>query len=198
MTYSIIGAGAIGGALARHFARLDLPVLIANARGPEALRDMQEALGASVQPVDLQTAVQADVVILALPFAAVPEIAAAGDWNGRLVIDATNAIDFSDFTPADLGGRFSSQIVAETLPGARIVKGFNTLPAAVLARDPVTAGGRRTIFLSSDDQDAAARAGALVKQLQFEPIFLGRIDEGGRLQQFGGALMVHSLLLEAA
>ena len=123
-----------------------------------------------------------------------PEIAGSADWTGKLVVDATNAIDFSNFTPAELGGRLSSHIVAETLAGASVVKGFNTLPAAVLAKDPVTPEGSRTIFLSSDDPQAADRVAELVRQLQFAPIYLGRIDEGGRLQQFGGALMVHSLV----
>lgn len=198
MTYSIIGAGAIGSALVGHFARVGLPVLVANSRGPAALRGLEDKYGEVVRAVHVETAARAEVVILALPYASVPEIADAVDWMGKLVIDATNAIDFSNFTPADLDDRLSSHIVAETLAGASVVKGFNTLPAAVLAKDPVTAEGRRTIFLSSDDQGAAARVAELVEQLQFAPIYLGRIDEGGRLQQFGGALMVHSLLRHGA
>ncbi|MBB5712479.1 NADPH-dependent F420 reductase [Sphingomonas xinjiangensis] len=194
MTYSIIGSGAIGSALIRHFARVGVPVMVANSRGAAVLREIEDEFGPVVQAVDVETAARADVVILALPYASVPEIAGSADWTGKLVVDATNAIDFSNFTPAELGGRLSSHVVGETLAGASVVKGFNTLPAAVLAKDPVTSEGSRTIFLSSDDPQAADRVAELVRQLQFAPIYLGRIDEGGRLQQFGGALMVHSLV----
>jgi predicted dinucleotide-binding enzyme len=195
MTYAIIGSGAIGTALARQFARKAIPVRVANSRGPASITPLAAELGAAIEPATLEDALAADIVILAVPFAAVGEtVAAVADWQGRIVIDATNAIDFSDFSPADLGGRLSSDIVATLLPGARLVKGFNTLPAAVLAAEPGAAGGRRTIFVSGNDADATAAVEGLVDALGFAPIALGRIDEGGKLQQFGGALMVHSLI----
>jgi predicted dinucleotide-binding enzyme len=198
MTYSIIGSGAIGTALARQFARTNTPVLIANTRGPSTLADLTQELGSAVRPVKLSDALQADTIILAVPFSAVEQVAGlAPDWSGRVVIDATNAIDFTDFSPADLGGRLSSDIVAAALPGAAIVKAFNTLPAAVLAQEPTTAEGKRTVFHSSNSEQATAVAAELITTLGYAPINLGRIDEGGRLQQFGGPLMVHSLIKQA-
>jgi len=195
MTYSIIGSGAIGTALARQFARTSTPVLIANTRGPASLAGLAQELGSSVRPVELSEAVEADTIILAMPFSAVADVAAlASDWSERVVIDATNAINFTDFSPADLGGRLSSDIVASALPGAAIVKAFNTLPAAVLAQEPGSATGKRTIFHASNDPGASARAAKLIEALGYAAINLGRIDEGGRLQQFGGALMIHSLI----
>lgn len=137
-------------------------------------------------------------MILGVPFAAVANtVAGATDWHGRIVIDAPNAINFTDFTPADLGGWPSSDIVAALVPGARLVKAFNTLPAAVLASAPEVDGGRRTIFLSRNDSEAAEVVAGLSDAFGFAPINLGRIDEGGRLQQFGGALTVHSLIRQA-
>lgn len=195
MTYAIIGSGAIGGALARRFAAKGVEVLIANSRGPDSLAPLADALGSGITPASLENALAADVVILAVPFTAVAAtVAGVADWQGRIIVDATNAIDFSNFTPADLGGRLSSDLVAEAVPGARVVKAFNTLPAAVLAAEPEVADGRRVVFVSSNDPAAAADVEALVGRLGFAAIGLGRIDEGGRLQQFGGQLMVHSLI----
>lgn len=195
MTYSIIGSGAIGTALARQFARKNIPVRIANSRGPASIVPLAAELGAAIEPVELAHALEADIVILAVPFTAVSEtVAGIANWQGRIVIDATNAIDFTDFSPANLGGELSSDIVARQLPGARLIKAFNTLPAAVLAAEPDVDGGRRTIFVSSNDTDATAAAAILIDALGFAPLPLGRIDEGGKLQQFGGALMIHSLI----
>lgn len=105
MTYAIIGSGAIGTALARQFARKAIPVLIANRRGPASMAPLAEELGPSIQPVDIHEALAADTVILAVPFTAVADtVAGVTNWGGRIVIDATNAINFTDFSPADLGG----------------------------------------------------------------------------------------------
>ena len=195
MTYAIVGSGAIGTALARQFARKAIPVRIANSRGPASIAALAKELGPSIQPAELVEALTSDIVILAVPFAAVADIVASvSDWQGRIVIDATNAIDFTDFTAADLGGRLSSDIVASLLPGARLVKAFNTLPAAVLSAAPDLKGGHRTIFASSNDVDAARTFAGLAEALGFAPINLGRINEGGRLAQFGGPLMVPILI----
>ncbi len=195
MTYAIIGSGAIGTALARQFARKAVPVRIANSRGPASIAPLAMELGPSIQPIELAEALTSDIVILAVPFASVADtVANVPDWQGRIVIDATNAIDFSDFSPADLGGRASSDIVAGHVPGARLVKAFNTLPAAILASVPDVDDGHRTVFASSNDAEAAGTFAALAEALGFAPINLGRIDEGGRLAQFGGPLMVHNLI----
>jgi predicted dinucleotide-binding enzyme len=155
-------------------------------------------LGSAIQPAELAEALAADIVILAIPFAAVADtVAGVADWGGRIVIDATNAINFTTFSPADLGGRLSSDIVAAQLPGARLVKAFNTLPAAVLASIPDDDGGNRTVFASSNDADAAGAFSALAEKLGYAPIHLGRIADGGRLAQFGGPLMVHSFIKQS-
>jgi 8-hydroxy-5-deazaflavin:NADPH oxidoreductase len=139
---------------------------------------------------------KAEIVILAAPFTAVAEIARAGrDWTGKIVIDATNAIDFPAFTPTDLGGRPSSEVVAGQLSGARLVKAFNTLPAAVLAADPSQAGGRRVLFISGNDAEADSKVTTLVEKLGFAPITLGKLAEGGLLQQFGGPLAIQNLVM---
>lgn len=195
MTYAIIGSGAIGSAAARQFARKGINVLLANSRGPESLAGLVKELGKNIIAVPVEEALRADVVILAVPFTAVPAtVSGITHWEGRIVVDATNAIDFSHFTPSDLGGRLSSDIVAEAVPGARVVKAFNTLPAALLAEVPEKEGRRRVLFLSGNDAKANAEVAGLIEKLGFAPIELGKLAEGGRLQQFGGQLMVHDLL----
>jgi predicted dinucleotide-binding enzyme len=196
--YAIIGSGAIGSALARRFAAHGVPAQIANTRGPGSLQPLAVELGGGLQPVELAEALRADVIILAVPFAAVADaVAGAADWNGRIVVDATNAINFTDFSPADLGGRLSSHIVAEQVPGAALVKAFNTLPAAILAQEPRHSAGRRTLFISSDYPEAAGTLAVLADRLGFAPVFLGEIAKGGALQQFGGPLIGHSFLMQA-
>jgi 8-hydroxy-5-deazaflavin:NADPH oxidoreductase len=195
VTYSIIGSGHIGSAVARQFARKGMDVRITNASGPASLAALCKELGRHIIPQALEAALTADTVILAVPFSAVSALARAGrDWNGKIVVDATNAIDFPAYTPTDLGGRPSSEVVAEQLRGARLVKAFNTLPAAILAEDPTAGGGRRVLFISGNVAEANSEVAALAEKLGFAPIILGKIGEGGLLQQYGGPLAIQNLL----
>jgi predicted dinucleotide-binding enzyme len=108
---------------------------------------------------------------------------AAKSWNGKIVIDVTNAYGVP---PEELGNLPSSVVISRALLGARLVKAFNHLPAEPLAEDPNVEGGRRVLFLSSDDESAAARVAELVEQLGFSPVGLGRLAEGGLLVQARG------------
>jgi 8-hydroxy-5-deazaflavin:NADPH oxidoreductase len=195
MTYSIIGSGNIGTAVARQFARKGIEVAITNTRGPDSLLPLEKELGRHIVPQTLEVALNADMVILAAPFSAVAGIARSGrDWKGKIVVDATNAIDFPSYAPTYLGGRPSSEVVAEQLRGARLVKAFNTLPAAVLAADPSEGRGRRVLFISGNDTEANSIVSSLAEELGFAPITLGRLAEGGLLQQYGGPLMIQNLI----
>lgn len=195
MKYAIIGSGAIGTAIARQFARQQIEVHVANTRGPASLDALVEELGPVIVPTELNTALSADIVFLAIPFDAVgAALKDAPAWNKRIIVDTTNAIDFSDFSPADLGGRPSSEIVAEAAPGARLVKAFNTMFANVVARKPDDARGRRVLFLSGDDKAANATLAELITGFGYAAIDLGTIAGGGLLQQFGGPLTTHSLI----
>jgi 8-hydroxy-5-deazaflavin:NADPH oxidoreductase len=195
MTYSIIGSGNIGSALARQFVRRGIVVAIANPRGPDSLQFLKKELGDHIVPQTIEAALTANTVIVAAPFSAVAEIARHSlDWKGKIVVDATNAIDFPSYAPTDLNGRPSSELVAEQLRGARVVKAFNTLPAAILAADPAEGHGRRVIFVSGDDVEANADVAGLVEGLGFAPLVLGKLAEGGLLQQYGGPLMMQNLV----
>ncbi|GAB3776215.1 NAD(P)-binding domain-containing protein [Spirosoma horti] len=191
----IIGAGNIAQGFARHVAKAGYPVLISNSRGPESLADLVTTLGNGIKAGTVTDAAQADVVLLALPWQHLEEgLAGLPDWNGRIVIDATNFIVFPEFKPADLGDKTSSEVVTELVPGARVVKAFNTLDAAILAADPHEAGGQRVLFFSGDDTDAKKIVGQLIKAIGFAGIDLGGLIAGGKLQQFGGPLPTHNLI----
>jgi predicted dinucleotide-binding enzyme len=195
MTYSIIGSGNIGSALARQFARQGIAVAIANPRGPDSLQLLKKELGQHIVPQTIEAALTSNTVFLAIPFTAVPEVARSlREWKGKLIVDATNAIDFPSYAPTDLGGRPSSELVAEQLRGARVVKAFNTLPAAILGADPAEGHGCRVIFVSGNDAEANAEVAGLAEKLGFAPIVLGKLTQGGLLQQYGGPLMIQNLV----
>jgi hypothetical protein len=198
MSYAIIGSGAIGGALAKQFARSKIKAVITNRRGPASLEGALQAFAPTVSAAETTAALDAEVIILAVPFGAVEEVAKSrSDWSSKIVVDATNAIEFPAFKPLDLGGRPSSQVVAGHFKGAKVVKAFNTLPAAVLADEPRRSEGHRTIFISGDHADANEQIASLATSLGFSSITLGSLAEGGLLQQFGGPLTMHSLIRES-
>ena len=186
-THAIIGSGNIGGALETHLGRKRIEALVANKRGPASLEKLVKEFGSSIKPVLLREALRADIVFLAVPFSAVREaVREAGDWGGRIVIDATNAIRVA---ATELGGRLSTEVIADAVPGARVVKAFNTLFAAVLAQEPGQTGGIRVVFLSGNDERANGEVATLIERLGFAPVDLGRLTEGGRLQHFGAPLV---------
>ena len=179
----IIGAGRIGQAMTRTARRAGRSVVIANSRGPESLTSLVDTLGDGVSAGTVEEASAAGIVVLAVPWGNVPEAVQGLEWNGQVVIDATN-----DFDPNDLNGRTSSEAVADLVAGARVVKAANTLGAAVLGSDPHEAGGRRVIFLSGDDVDAKSEVIALFEDAGFSAIDLGALSSGGKMQQLRGPL----------
>ncbi len=192
----IIGAGAIGQALAKQGVRAGLKVTLSNSRGPESLTDIVGALGPNARAGSVRDAAAADIVVLSVNWAQLPSaLAGLPSWDGRIVIDATNPVIQPGFQLAELGGRNSSEVVTDMLPGARLVKSFNTLLSAVLASDPQQAGGKRVVFLSGDDAPAKSTVEQLIDRLGFASIDLGSLAVGGKLQQFpGGPLPAVNLI----
>ena len=185
MSYAIIGFGKIGHALATAFARNGIEVSVATTRDPKSFASDAAAIGSTIIPKTLAEAVKADILFLAVRFESHKEVAKAlPSWKGKTIVDVTNAYGVP---PEQLGGQPSSaKVVAEAFTDGRLVKGFNHLGAAILERDPAVHGGRRVVFLASDDEDAAAEIGELAKHLGFSPITLGGLSEGGLLVQARG------------
>ena len=180
MKYAIIGSGKIGTALARAFSRNNIEVAIANSRGPETLASLTKDLGSSVHPQSVQEACTAEMVFLAVPFPAHKDVAKMfSNWNGKIVVDTMNTLDLSLKQREEIGGVLSSEVVAQAFGGARVVKGFNHLPAEQLGTNPSIQGQRQAVFLSSNDVEASVTVAAVATQLGFAPIELGKLSEGG-------------------
>lgn len=179
----IIGAGRIGKTMAQIASRAGRRVVISNSRGPESLASVVEELGDRVSAGTVEEATAADIVVLAVMWPDVPKAVTGVDWEGRILIDPTN-----DFDPSDLNGRTSSEVVADLVIPARVVKTANILGAGLLASDPHEAGGQRVMFLSGDDADAKSAVRALLEAAGFFVVDLGGLREGGQMQQFGGPL----------
>jgi len=184
MSYAIIGFGSIGKALAKSFARKGIEVSVATTRDPESFAADAAAIGPTIIPKKMADAIKADIIFSAVRFESHQDVAKAlPNWLGKTIVDVTNAYGVP---PEELGGQPSAKFVQQAFAGARLVKGFNHLGAAVLDQDPAVHGGRRVVFLASDDDDAATQIGALAEKLGFSPIQLGGLSEGGLLVQAHG------------
>ena len=174
----IIGAGRLGQAMARTALRAGRRVVIANSRGPESLASVVSELGDGASAGTADEVASAGIVVLAVPWDRVRDAVKGRAWNGQVVIDATN-----DWAADDLHGSTSSELVADLVAGARVVKAANTLGADDLASDPHEAGGRRVIFLSGNDADARSDVASLFQDAGFAAIDLGDLATGGAMQQ---------------
>jgi 8-hydroxy-5-deazaflavin:NADPH oxidoreductase len=192
----IIGAGSIGQAVARQMLKAGVEVTISNGRGPESLAETVGAIGRGLTSGTVAEAASADIVVLALPWKSMRNaLGALPSLKGRIVVDAMNPILQPGFRMAELDGKWSTQVVAQLLPGARVVKAFNTLPPEVLSADPRQDGGRRVIFMSGDDADAKSQVAHLLERIGFAVVDLGTLAAGAGLQQFpGGPLPTLNLL----
>ncbi len=212
MTIGIIGSGALGSNVARALAKKGLHAVIANKRGPQSLTELVADLGPTISAGTVAAAAAADVVLLAMPWTALEDVLAGlPDWNNRIVIDGTNPVLFLDpnspdandpsnplaaygIKAVDLGGRDSSAIVAEMVPGARLVKAFNHLDVNVLPHAEA-AGGQRVLFYSGDDADAKGQVRAILETTGFFPVDLGSLAVGAPLASLPfGALATHNFV----
>lgn len=184
MNYAIIGFGEIGQTLARAFVRSGIDVSVATTRDPESFASTAAAIGPGITPKTLAEAVKADIILLAVRFQSHANVAKAlPNWQGKIIVDVTNAYGVSD---EELGGQTSAKVVAQAFAGGKLVKGFNHLVAPILDQDPAVHGGRRVVFLTSDDEAAAEEIVVLAESLGFAPIKLGGLSEGGLLVQAHG------------
>ena len=151
------------------------------------MKELVRELGPSIKAGTREEAARADIVFVAVNWTKLPAaLAGLPEWIRRIVIDANNPIEAPLFKPVDLKGRVSSEVFADLVPGARVVKAFNHLRAEVLAGDPRADGGRRVLFYSGNDNAAKAEVAALIDRIGFVGIDLGSLAVGGKLAQFPG------------
>jgi predicted dinucleotide-binding enzyme len=196
MNIGIIGSGNIGGTAAKLFADAGNNVAIANSRGPDSLSGLVEEIGSHARAAtDEEAASFGEMVLVAIPFGRYRELPQVPD--GTIVIDAMNYYPGRDGNIADLDDdtTTSTEILAKHLPGARMVKAFNTMVAGAL-RDRGSHGSpdeRLVLFEAGDDADAKQRVAALIDEIGFTPVDTGSLAEGGRRQQPGSAIYTREL-----
>lgn len=191
MKIGMLGAGVIAQAIARHAIGHGHEVVLSNSRGSASLAALVKDLGPLAAAATPAEAAAADLVVLAVPWPQIPDVVAGlPRLDNTVVIDATN--QFASLSPsseiADLGDLTGSEYVSSLLPGARVVKAFNSLYAQFIAPDPRHEAGRQVLFLAGDDADAKHTVTALSREFGFAPVDLGTLREGGRLIQLGGPL----------
>jgi predicted dinucleotide-binding enzyme len=198
-----IGAGHIGANAAKLFAKAGHEVAISNSRGPETLKDLAEELGENVRAVTLAEAAEfGDVVFVSIPFGKYKELPAEA-LTGKLVIDSNNYYPDRDGNYAELdeGKTTSSELLAEHLKGARVVKAFNTIWFEHLksqGNTDLAPEDRRVIFIAGDDERAKETIAKLIDDIGFAAVDTGPLGEGGKRQQPGSAVYNKDLKPEEA
>jgi predicted dinucleotide-binding enzyme len=192
MDIGIIGAGNIGATVAELFARSGHSVAISNSRGPETLQDLVSEIGDRARAATVEEAAGfGELILLALPWSRREEgLPSAGLLADKIVVDAMNPYT-PDFRIEDLGDNTSSEDIARRLPGARIVKAFNTMYYERL-RDEGDTGAlvedRLALFVAGDDAEAKAVVSRLIVEIGFAPVDTGSLRDGGREQQPGSPI----------
>src|SRR5262249_11201160 len=193
MKIGIIGAGRIGGTAAGLFGRAGHDVGLSNSRGPASLSDLvstinREVGGSRVEAGSVaDAALFGDLVLLAAPWRAQDGLPDPKIVGGKIVIDAMNPYTASGDL-VDLGGSSSSEQVAKRLPGARLVKAFNTIYYEHLARQgrlDAPLAQRRAIFIAGGDVAANRVVSDLIKEIGFAPADNRTLRQAGRSQQRG-------------
>jgi predicted dinucleotide-binding enzyme len=181
MRIGVIGAGNIGGTLARLLAAAGHDVVVSFSTDPARLSALAESIGARTG-TPREAAEHGEVVVLSVPWGVVDEaLAQAGapdSLAGRIVVDTTNQFGGVDgrFTVLDLGDRSAAALHARAVPGARWVKAFNTLTAGFQASAAGRTGSDRVVmFYATDDEDAVAPVERLVEDAGFDPVRTGTL-----------------------
>ena len=196
MKIGFIGAGTVTRTFGRHLITAGHTIVVSNSRGPETLTDFVTDLGPNAVAGTKQQAAECEVVILATNWVKVPEALKGVNWQGRILIDATNAhmdlkpdISLAGVTRsrAALKGRTSSEIVAEKAVGARLVKSISNIPMEWI-QDFSQNKPRTVIFTSGDDIEAKQLVIELINGIGFVAIDLGSLKTGGAMHEVGAPL----------
>ena len=196
MEVGFIGAGNVTRTIGRHLINVGHTVVVSNSRGPETLSEFVADLGPSACAGTKQQSAECDMVILATRWVNVPEALTGIDWQGRILVDATNAHKDSEpdlslagvaRSRAALKGRTSSEMVAEMAVGARLVKSISNMPMEWI-HDFSPNKPRTVIFTSGDDIEAKQSVIELINSTGLVAIDLGPLRTGGAMQEIGAPL----------
>jgi 8-hydroxy-5-deazaflavin:NADPH oxidoreductase len=182
----IIGSGNIGGTVGALWVKAGHPVMF-SSRNPEKLREFAEGLGPLAHVGNVSEAIAfGDVVFLAVPYKAYPQIGKdyARQLGGKVVLDAGNAVPARDGEiAAEARANGIGLTSAKYLPGAHVVRAFNTLNYRVLASEANRLQGRIAIPIAGDDPAALAVAQTLVHDAGFDPVVIGPLESARKFAQ---------------
>jgi len=185
MKIGVIGAGRIGGNAARLFAAAGHDVLLSFSRDPDRLDEQAAAIGARASTGSAQDAAQfGDVVMLSVPWSAIPEaLGQAGPLDGKIVIDTTNQFGRGGAQPLP-GGVTAAQYNQQRMPGARLVKSFNTLTSGFQASEAgrTPPENRVVLFLAGDNEQAKEVVAGLIEDAGFAPADLGGLADAAPME----------------
>jgi predicted dinucleotide-binding enzyme len=182
----IIGAGHIGGTIGGLWTKAGHPVFF-SSRHPEELRDLVGRLGPLAQAGTVDQAIAfGDVVFIAVPYGALPQI--GKDYGkslaGKVVLDANNAVAARDGTIADEVEHDGVGVISQKyLPGARLVRAFNTLGYMIFDREANRPAPRLAVPIAGDDPEAVRIAAGLVSDAGFDPVEVGKLADARRFQR---------------
>ncbi|RZT31878.1 NADPH-dependent F420 reductase [Cupriavidus agavae] len=182
----VIGSGKIGGTVGGLWVRAGHPVMF-SSRHPESLKPLVDGLGPLAQAGTVAQAVAfADVLLLAVPYGAVPEVGQQNNWKGKIVLDATNAIAGRDGAVVDeVKANGIGATTAKYLPGARVVRAFNFTSAGDFARESHRKPPLMAVPLAGNDAEALMVASALVREAGFDPVVVGGLSTADRFAPGG-------------
>jgi predicted dinucleotide-binding enzyme len=197
MRIGIIGAGHIGGTLAKLFVDAGHEVAVSNSRGPETLASLVEQLGDGTRAMTAEDAGQfGEIVVVSMPFGHYGDVPAEA-VVGKVVIDTNNYYPQRDghFGELDSDRTTSSELLQAHLSGARVVKAFNAIVWTRLRDDGRPSGDseRIGIPISGDDDEAKQTVTQLMDQIGFDAVDAGTLAVGGRKHQAGGAAYTEGL-----
>jgi len=181
MKIGIIGSGNIGGALGKHWAKVGHEVMF-SSRHPEELQDMAQKVGAKVGTTE-ETAAFADVILLAIPYGKVPEVAKQiGQLDNKIIIDAGNPYPQRDGDVAqkviDDDSQTATGYIGSLFPGAKTVKAFNSIYFKVLEEQAFQSGENRiAVQMAGDDTQAKQTLTKLIEEIGFAPQDIGSLSE---------------------
>jgi predicted dinucleotide-binding enzyme len=183
MKFGFIGAGDVAQTYAKHFVRHGHEVVLSNSKGPDSLAELVRSIGPNVKAGTVKEAAKQDIVILAVRWEQAEQaLGEVSDWNGRILVDATNRP-----LEEDTKGKTATEVIASYAPGARVVKALNTLVVNWI-QDYSDKKPKLILFLSGDDIDAKRKLARALEETSFVPVDLGGLIDGGKLQEFGAPL----------